>query len=1197
MTPKSKQILKRISAALLAVISVFNILFITAAADDSTTTAGSEAKLNYYYNQLTTADARGIYSFLEKMLADGILQNGNHTVDLIENNVLENREYNQNALMADFISARDAFMLDNSDVFYVDFDKLTITHSQKSANNYVVTLGIGREDTYFADGFDKTNVKSAIADFNSKVDEIAALAGAEETAEAQIKKAYLEILNRASYALEADAKPENVLYVRNAYGALVRGETVCEGYARALKTVLDRLGVDNVLVQGTFADGSRLEPHMWNYVRMEDNRWYLLDATMEDGNASPDSAEFFLKHGRADVVKYYQPDGVISLSENSFEFIYPVLSAKAYEPLTSAFTAEKVDYYNKISYNGMGIKAAEAQGKYILTSANGNIWYYYENLAQINFMSINGVFEEFKDDTETYFIDSFCYPFFAVTDIPDPQELYGTDYTSYYTFTGDIDTIKEQSKVEEAMEYSKVAPVAVTHQPSNSRLEGGKTYDVMFEYSESLKLANNALPADIEMLDAIEGAAISEFKWDGDRTVTFKLKTVKNYNFVTGYYFKLINLVGVSSLREPNAAGLSFVNNPVFACPKVPGSASTVYANTPVLISESNLEENGWLDADNNPISGDLPNRLSLVASEIGDEKKAEMLGEIAKTDEVLAAQTFEISLGLCSNQIAYVTGKKIKVYVPFPAGYSADSNVSFKAFHFNAAGEAEEIECITTETGIIMLCNSFSPFAVIATANTESAKKAITVANGNGSFDTEFISLKSGETKTVNITADEGYIIDKLTLNGVEIEITDSKATAIELSYNGLAEDNSILEASFILEKIEVAPLTDGWSADGNSYFIGGSKLTGVNFIDGKLCVFDENGNYLANEIYTGLYNDGEKGWMYIKENEIMKADWVELEDGWHYFTETGYAANGFVTISGRDYLFEGEQGKSLGAWDFAGGEIRFYFGNDYCRGTWAEIDGSTFYFDDNGLYSTGKRALVRDGVLGAYEFDRFGQLTGSINGVFKDSATNDVFYAVDGEIQTALGLVMIDGDYYYITSTGHAIANRSWYVDTNSYGLAAGTYNFDENGKLQFLNGIVEENGVLRYYINGEPQRGLGLVKVGDAYYYVRSAGIVVANGTWYVGKENAYGFKADTYTFGADGKMVLKNGIIEENGTTYYYVDGVAQRGLGLVKVGGDYYYVRSAGVVVTGRDWYVDKGNAYGFKAGTYVFGADGKMVVA
>ncbi len=61
-----------------------------------------------------------------------------------------------------------------------------------------------------------------------------------------------------------------------AYGALVRGEAVCEGYTRAMQLMLYEFGI-----RSTPVIGFTHEPHMWNLVEL-DGKWYHLDLTFDD---------------------------------------------------------------------------------------------------------------------------------------------------------------------------------------------------------------------------------------------------------------------------------------------------------------------------------------------------------------------------------------------------------------------------------------------------------------------------------------------------------------------------------------------------------------------------------------------------------------------------------------------------------------------------------------------------------------------------------------------------------------------------------------------------------------------------------------------------------------------------------------------------------------------------------------------------
>lgn len=72
----------------------------------------------------------------------------------------------------------------------------------------------------------------------------------------------------------------NEKYAHVAYSALIPNDAydpVCDGYAKALKMVLDEMGVPCVCV---------ISPtHMWNNVKMDDGLWYNVDLTWDDGSA------------------------------------------------------------------------------------------------------------------------------------------------------------------------------------------------------------------------------------------------------------------------------------------------------------------------------------------------------------------------------------------------------------------------------------------------------------------------------------------------------------------------------------------------------------------------------------------------------------------------------------------------------------------------------------------------------------------------------------------------------------------------------------------------------------------------------------------------------------------------------------------------------------------------------------------------
>lgn len=66
-----------------------------------------------------------------------------------------------------------------------------------------------------------------------------------------------------------------------AYGVLVNGVGVCQGYAAAMCKLLDMVGIENQFIIGTVHNSRGTESHGWNKVKIN-GRWYHLDTTWND---------------------------------------------------------------------------------------------------------------------------------------------------------------------------------------------------------------------------------------------------------------------------------------------------------------------------------------------------------------------------------------------------------------------------------------------------------------------------------------------------------------------------------------------------------------------------------------------------------------------------------------------------------------------------------------------------------------------------------------------------------------------------------------------------------------------------------------------------------------------------------------------------------------------------------------------------
>lgn len=65
-----------------------------------------------------------------------------------------------------------------------------------------------------------------------------------------------------------------------AYGVLIKGSGVCEGYTYAMKRLLDGVGIESYVVTGEVF-GAATGPHAWNIVKLG-NKYYELDVTFDD---------------------------------------------------------------------------------------------------------------------------------------------------------------------------------------------------------------------------------------------------------------------------------------------------------------------------------------------------------------------------------------------------------------------------------------------------------------------------------------------------------------------------------------------------------------------------------------------------------------------------------------------------------------------------------------------------------------------------------------------------------------------------------------------------------------------------------------------------------------------------------------------------------------------------------------------------
>ena len=441
--------------------------------------------------------------------------------------------------------------------------------------------------------------------------------------------------------------------------------------------------------------------------------------------------------------------------------------------------------------------------------------------------------------------------------------------------------------------------------------------------------------------------------------------------------------------------------------------------------------------------------------------------------------------------------------------------------------------------------------------------------------------------------------------------------------------------------------------------YYVDHQAVTGVQYIPSRedasvklFYQFDENGVCLGKMNGTVNY----KGGLYYAMGGEMTTGWVAAYDAegnavdYYFDPSTGRAVNGKQKIGGYNYEFtdyvltRGEMVK-----DATG--TRYRWAGKWVHGQWFQVDGNWYCTKRYIYYVQTGYVSVQDRITTEWKwhlFDENGVFQEDYNGLYRYEG--EIYYLTNGKRDSTVGLVYEDGYYYYINpDNAKAYRDRTAWINKTNGLVPAGRYTFDENGRMvnppvvepdeptppvdpepdqpaepeepvdPSKNGIFNEDGALYYYENGLRQYGKGLVKLtdenGDDYYiYVRS-NAQLAVGTYWITTTNGL-LEKGKYVFNVNGKYyppaedpdtpdqpeqpdvpALKNGVLtDEDGITRYYIDGVRQINIGVVKLTDEnglvyYIYVRSNGQLATGVYWPTQLNGL--LSRGSYDWGSDGK----
>ena len=275
---------KRLAAIVIALILILSLIPLQAQASSTTEHFGASALASMENGENLTWAYNTLGSGIEANQGTISFEDESHSVN---NN--------------DFQTVWNAFLADNPQYFW-----------------------LAQCDTISSGG--KVTAVEPYYDFIFTADELPAAKAAFDAATA---KALSGITNDMSqYEIELylhDYLVNNVKYVNgtsntnNAYGALVNGQAVCEGYADAFQYLLTQAGISSCVVTGT----SKGEGHAWNLVKI-DGEYYYVDVTWDDQDNGKNFYAYFnvttaqLEEDHTIIPEFYTPPICTATAANYF---------------------------------------------------------------------------------------------------------------------------------------------------------------------------------------------------------------------------------------------------------------------------------------------------------------------------------------------------------------------------------------------------------------------------------------------------------------------------------------------------------------------------------------------------------------------------------------------------------------------------------------------------------------------------------------------------------------------------------------------------------------------------------------------------------------------------------------------------------------------------------------------------------------
>lgn len=370
----------------------------------------------------------------------------------------------------------------------------------------------------------------------------------------------------------------------------------------------------------------------------------------------------------------------------------------------------------------------------------------------------------------------------------------------------------------------------------------------------------------------------------------------------------------------------------------------------------------------------------------------------------------------------------------------------------------------------------------------------------------------------------------------------TGLQASAAEVQDTELAEETAEAPTGAATDSGNDEPAAEsGWlTQNGKQYYVlsDGSFAVGETEIDGVPYLFGFSG--------------------------ALKTDWQTVgEKRFYYDPATGQPVFGWVEYFGSRYYVTAEDGKLTGFQEIDG--LQYAFSEDGALYT------GEFYAEDVRYYAAPETGVLQEGLIAAGTETVVTDADGVVVTGWYETEDGRVFYSDPVTGQAVLGLVNVEGSYYYFTSIDGMVKDvvlldGILYPFSEETGILADgwyvydgvTYYFDRDLMTTLTDTLADIDGVT-YYFDEFGMLTSGWRTIGENVYWFGTDGVM------YTGVLELDG---DTYLLGADGKRCTGWNTIGET-DYYFHEDGTMARSES-IRMGRVVYTFDENGLVISAEE---------------------------